>query len=162
QAGFEGPRNRVMTPEVVIRSMLAKLASLNHRLPSGPAVMPPREKSAAFAVAGKFVTAPAVVMPPIEPSAVLDHRPLSGGVVIELGWLTPVPTNVVTDPAVVIRPIWLAPVLANHRAPSGPAVIPVGPWIWGSVNIDTAPLVVTRPMKSAPQPKFSWQVVNHS
>src|SRR5438093_3102000 len=34
--------------------------------------------------------------------------------------------NSVTDPAVVIRPIWLAPSSVNHRLPSGPAAMPTG------------------------------------
>ena len=35
--------------------------------------------------------------------------------------------NSVTAPAVVIRPIWLAPCSANHSAPSGPVAMILGP-----------------------------------
>src|ERR1035438_10106471 len=49
-------------------------------------------------------------------------------------------------PAVVMRPMLLAPGIVNHRAPSGPAVIPNGPTSAGIGNSVITPVVVMRPM----------------
>src|SRR5436309_2401970 len=74
----------VICPAGVIRPMLFPLTSVNHRLPSGPAVIP---RGALTAVGtGNSVIDPAVVIRPIWlPPISVNHRLPSGPAVIHHG-----------------------------------------------------------------------------
>src|ERR1035437_898519 len=114
-----------MTVPVVIRPIRSLAPSANHRLPSGPAVMP-RSSPPAVMPALNSVTTPLGVIRPIQlPMSSVNHRLPSGPAVMPRG---PAPAvmpalNSVTTPPVVIRPIRLPLNSVNHRLPSGPAVM---------------------------------------
>src|SRR5688572_8539447 len=100
------------------------LILVNHRAPSGPAVMP--NGYLVLGVANEVI-APAVVMRPIEPRRgllLVNHRAPSGPAVISSGLMMLGCVKMVTAPAVVIRPIESQYEMVNQRAPSGPVVIP--------------------------------------
>ena len=125
-----GVGNSVMTPVGVIRPMLLRRCSVNHRLPSGPAVMPQGPLPAVGV--GNSAKTPAVVTRPIlELSSSVNHRFPSGPAVIPRGSGSKWPRgmrNSVMTPAGVILPILSAyDPSVNHRFPSGPAVMPKGP-----------------------------------
>src|SRR4051794_24240230 len=63
-------------------------------------------------------------------------------------WIPKFAGNVVTAPAVVMRPMLVPPVFTNHSAPSGPAVIADAFWMAGLSKIVTSPVAVVRPMTS--------------
>ncbi len=115
----------VITPAVVIRPILSGV-SVNFNAPSAPAVM-----ATGTLVAGSAysVMTPAVVIFPMARTAV-NHKAPSGPVVMLPGKLLPAgpggKTYSVKAPAVVIRPILLAPYSVNHSAPSGPEVMARG------------------------------------
>src|SRR5437762_2884605 len=115
-----------MATSSLTRLILLLLTSVNQRLPSGPAVIPPGQALAVGAV--KSVAVPAAVMRPMLPLTLLpsvNQRLPSAPAVIRLGPLFAVGTgNSVTVPAVVMRPILLLLPSVNQRLPSGPAVIP--------------------------------------
>ena len=71
---------------------------------------------------------PAVVMRPILlPKSSVNHRLLSGPLVMPAGYEVAVGTVYsVAAPAGVMRPILLPPSSVNHSAPSGPIVISKG------------------------------------
>jgi len=115
-----------MTVPVVIRPIRSPPASVNHRLPSGPAVM---AEGAAPAVmpALNSVTTPAGVIRPIRSLKYsVNHRFPSGPAVMAKGDAPAVipALNSVTTPAGVIRPIRSPLNSVNYRLPSGPAVMP--------------------------------------
>src|SRR6266853_1428943 len=100
--------------------------SVNHRAPSGPAVMPWGKPLVPLGVGiGNSVITPAVVMRPILLAfCSVNHRAPSGPVVMIWGSLLAVGIgNSVITPAVVMRPILLALCSINHSEPSGPVVM---------------------------------------
>src|SRR5579862_429025 len=117
--------NSVIAPTGVIRP--TPMLSVNHRLPSGPAVMP---SGVAPPARPYSVTVPDVVILPIRPLAMhsVNHMLPSGPAAMPAGWLpmlTPVEYSVIV-PAVVILPIAppvVGPNSVNHRLPSGPAAM---------------------------------------
>jgi len=78
----------------------------------------------------------------------VNQRAPSGPAVMSDGKLSGVGmANSVMVPAVVIRPILLAPNSVNQRAPSGPAVMPTGKLLAvGRANSVMTPAVVIRPI----------------
>ena len=99
---------------------------MNHRLPSGPAVIP-NGRLPAVGTGNSVITPAGVIRPILFPMTSVNHRLPSGPTVIPLGKLPAVGTgNSVIAPAGVIRPILFALNPVNHRLPSGPAVIPIG------------------------------------
>src|SRR5579864_4901691 len=132
--------------------------TVNQRLPSGPAVIPPGALSAVDK--GNSVMIPAGVIRPILPIPGSENQRLpSGPAVISLGWssgaaLSPVDwlldegvVNSVTVPVGVIRPILCPCCSANQRLPSGPTVIPKGsPELVGTENSVKVPVGVMRPI----------------
>src|SRR6266567_4298085 len=117
---------------VVMRPILFPWDSVNHRLPSGPVVMP----KGPLRATGNSVTRPAVVMRPILSTLnSVNQRLPSGPTVMPSGRLLGVGMrNSVTLPLVVRRPMMLGPAV-NHRLPSGPAVMPKGsPLPVGTLN----------------------------
>src|SRR6266702_8090406 len=115
-----------MVPVGVMRPIRFPASSVNHRLPSGPAVIPwgllPDEGTATS------VTVPVGVMRPIWfPASSVNHRLPSGPAVIPRGSLPDVGSGkVVMVPVGVMRPIWFPWPSVNQRLPSRPAVIPSG------------------------------------
>src|SRR5205807_4937610 len=104
--GVMPAENCVIAPDGVIRPMRSPLSSVNHRLPSGPAVIPSGPSSAGDPT--NSVTTPAGVMRPMElrPNSV-NHRLPSGPAAMENGAafeVMPV-VNSVTVPDGVMRPI---------------------------------------------------------
>src|SRR6266496_3256808 len=100
-------KNSVTTPAVVMRPILLASYSVNHRLPSGPAVM---SKLRVVEGKGNSVKTPAVVILPIllAPDSLNQRLPsapaaIPSGVLLEVGM-----EYSVTAPAVVTRPILLA------------------------------------------------------
>src|ERR687887_450857 len=117
----------VAAPDIEIVPMVGMPRSVNHMLPSGPAVM---SNGALPVGSGNSVTAPAGVIRPIRsPARSVNQRFPSGPAAIRVGaaagvgrrkiWIRPV--------VALILPIRSAPASVNHTAPSGPAVIPRGP-----------------------------------
>src|SRR6516165_10680873 len=138
-----GTGNMVMAPLVVMRPIWPAVFSVNHRLPSGPAVIP---KGPLLAVGmGNSVMVPLVVMRPIWPMFwSVNHRWPSGPAVIPTGplfcVLLPCPEltlNSVMVPLVVMRPIWPVSPSVNQRLPSGPDVMKKG--VLGTGNVVTVP-----------------------
>ncbi len=148
--GISGTANSVTTPDVVIRP-ISPGTPVNHKAPSGPAVIPvavagvlavPGDDPAGGGTAGRgySVTTPAVVIRPISPGMPVNQSAPSGPVVIAVGWgvVAAVPAgdpagggtegkaNWVTTPAGVMPPIWPDAFSANQRLPSEPVVIPSG------------------------------------
>ena len=140
-----GRLNSVTTPAGVIRAIRLPRYSVNHRLPSGPAVMPKgsvSNENPGVTPPVNSVTTPAGVTRPIRPGLAtsVNQRLPSGPSAISRGKplaeksVPPVAT-VLTSPAVVI--FATRPGLAcstNHRSPSGPTVIPAGLRFAGSGN----------------------------
>src|SRR6266851_2992489 len=124
--------NSVMAPLVLMRPILLAFASVNQRLPSGPAVM---QKGLLKGVGTEnSVIPPLVVMRPISsaplPVSSVNQRLPSGPAVMPKGLPPGVGTeNSVMVPLGVMRPILFARVelSVNQRLPSGPAVMPSGP-----------------------------------
>src|SRR5205085_10173916 len=129
----EGIVNSVTKPVVVIRPILLptmqrepgsrmQLASVNHKAPSGPVVMP-HGWAWGLGRANSDIL-PSVVIRPILPlTDSVNHSAPSGPVVIPPALLfSGGIVNSVTAPVVVIRPI-LPRTYVNHSAPSGPAAI---------------------------------------
>jgi hypothetical protein len=106
-----------------IRPMLLPITSVNHKAPSGPAVIP----TGWLAAVGieYSVTMPVVLIRPILlPPVSVNHNAPSGPDVMFCGLLEAVRTGYsVMTAAVVILPILFPPSSANHKAPSGPAVM---------------------------------------
>jgi hypothetical protein len=178
-----GRGNSVMTPAGVIRPMMATkllfptpLEAVNHRLPSGPAVMPEGAELPVGRV--NSVRVPAGVIRPMAPTELfplvpepVNHRLPSGPTVMPEDEELPVGrVNSVRVPAGVICPMKFAPGLSpvNHRLPSGPTVMPPVPGVGGAHdspegqgtgNMVTVPAVVIRPTQPAEiQPN---ETVNH-
>lgn len=107
---------------VVMRPMLFPKDKMNHRLPSGPAVMPKGPLlTGAMWNSSKL---PAVVIRPMLPTMdSANHRLPSGPVVIPSGRLLCVGIgNSVRLPLVVMLPILFPSRSVNQRLLSGPAV----------------------------------------
>src|SRR5437588_8250876 len=102
-----------------MRPTLPTLNSVNHRLPSGPTVIP---LGILLAVGtGNSVMLPPVVMRPISPTDSVNQRLPSGPAVMPTGSLPAVGTgNAVKAPPVVTRPMAFALNVVNQRLPSGP------------------------------------------
>src|SRR6187200_637019 len=114
------------------------LASVNQRLPSGPAVIPTGWRSTENGPGGAIgnsVTTPSGVIRPMRPGLAnsVNHRLPSGPSVIPRGCafaenpgVVPPEAIVVISPAGVTLVIRPGPACSvNHRLPSGPAVIAV-------------------------------------
>src|SRR5262249_45491327 len=97
---------------------------VNHRLLSGPSVIP--SGTVPVRGTGNSVITPAGVMWPMLSFAdSVNQRLPSGPVTIVSGWLDAVGTaNSVIVPDGVIRAIFAAPYSVNQRLPSGPTVMP--------------------------------------
>src|SRR5215470_12323358 len=125
--------NSVTTPLTgLIRPILLAPFSVNHRLPSGPAVMP--AGLLASVGMGNSVIAPAGVIRPmwltpfVSAPDSTNQRLLSGPLVMPCGRLSVVGIEVsVIVPSVAMRPILLPKNSVNHNAPSGPGVMLAGP-----------------------------------
>ena len=102
--------------------------SANHRLPSGPTVMPKGNAPAVMPALNSVMT-PLGVMRPIRlPVSSANHRLPSGPAVMPCAFAPAVsPLNSVTTPSGVMRPIRLPVSSVNQRLPSGPAVMPPSP-----------------------------------
>src|SRR5712692_9327426 len=120
-----GSGKSVITPPVVIRPIFWSNPVVNHRFPSGPAVIEPASPAPL-----NVVSVPVVVIRPITPfpGSVNQSAP-SDPVVIPDGDEPAGKGNSVILPVVVMRPI-ASPgspspgLTVNHSAPSGPAVMP--------------------------------------
>ena len=118
-----------VTAPVGIRPMRLPVISVNHRLPSGPAVMEKGWAPAVIPPPNSVLTPAVVIRPILLPLCSANQRFPSGPAVMPTGT---VPTmgrlNSVTTPAVVIRPIrgGAAEMAASvyHILPSGPSQIP--------------------------------------
>src|SRR6267378_1775171 len=100
--------------------------SVNHMLPSGPAVI----ASGTLRLVGveySVITPAEVILPTLFPVTSVNHKLPSGPAVIRIGvaLLVGIGNSVIT-PAVVILPTLFPADSANHRLPSGSAVIPIG------------------------------------
>src|SRR5258708_5241346 len=117
--------NSEKVPAVVTRPILLPALSTNHRLPSGPVVIPRR---APFAVGtANSVTTPAVVIRPILLVFSVNHSAPSGPVVMKSG--PPAGsgrTNSVMLPKATVPPISTGTDSEHHRAPSGAPRDPSG------------------------------------
>src|SRR6266542_1948525 len=124
-----------MAPAVVITPTMfwPETSSVNHRLPSGPAVMP-KGTATELWVENSVIT-PAVVMRPTRPPTTfsVNHRLLSGPTTMAQGLTLAVGTgNDVTAlsraPLGLSLPMALADWVSsvNHMLPSGPATMPAG------------------------------------
>src|SRR5712691_6995549 len=119
----------VTTPAGVSRPIRLRACWVNHRFPSGPAVISPGWLAAVGIV--NSVTVPAVVIVPIWFAAYsVNQRLVSapGPRVIWLGALLPVGigNSAKMAPEVSTLPIWLALVSVNQRFPSEPGAIQKG------------------------------------
>src|SRR5262249_24655021 len=122
--GPEGVGESVTTPVRVMRPILPATTSANHRLPSGPTVMP----SGPLAAVGtaNSVTKPVGVMRPIlPPHTSVNQRLPSGPTTMSTGlrgMLGALPLrgsgNSVSRPVGVRRPIRLVEHQGNHAGPS--------------------------------------------
>src|SRR5207253_2620637 len=118
--------NSVTAPAVVMRPIWSAPASVNQSAPSGPAAMSAGAAPAVMPVPNSVSTPAAGTAPPRPAPPYAAHQ---------------------TPPAVVIRPIWSAPLSVNHKAPSGPAAMPTGPAVGpvGVPNSVRTPAVVMAP-----------------
>src|SRR5215469_541506 len=155
-----GTGNSVSTPSGVMRPIRFPGISVNHRFPSGPAVI---TRGCPPAVTGYSVTAPVEgTSRPIAPVAAVVRRSVnhtlpSDPTATEVGLLAAVGTGYsVIDPSSVIWPTLLPCVSANQIAPSPPTVIPSGalPAVGIGYSV-TEPVAVMRPIAPA------WSSVNH-
>src|SRR5258708_6590286 len=127
-----GITNSVTTPLGLMRPIRLVPFSANHRLPSGPAVMP---AGLLLSVGiGNSVIIPASVIRPMRLVPVVsapdstNQRLLSGPLVMPCGWLLVVGIEVsVIVPSIAMRPILLPKSSVNHSALSGPRVMLAGP-----------------------------------
>jgi hypothetical protein len=126
----------------------------NQTFPSGPTMMGPGSLRAAGS--GKRVTAPVVVIRPIQLTSPLaegwtvNHRLPSGPAVMSTG--TPLDPRgcQLNVPLAVTRPMPSPSPPVNQRAPSGPAAMPRGPKRDGTMNRRTAPAPSSRPIVGPP------------
>src|SRR5215469_4795556 len=155
-----GTGNSVSTPSGVMRPIRFPGISVNHRFPSGPAVI---TRGCPPAVTGYSVTAPVEgTSRPIAPVAAVVRRSVnhtlpSDPTATEVGLLAAVGTGYsVIDPSRVIWPTLLPCVSANQIAPLPPTVIPSGalPGVGIGYSV-TEPVAVMRPIAPA------WSSVNH-
>src|SRR5215469_13599577 len=146
-----GIANSVITPSGVIRPTLLPRASVNQRLPSGPAVI---SQGAERGVGtGNSVSTPSGVIRPIRlPGISVNHRFPSDPAVITRGWPPAVTGNSVTAPVAGTRRA-TAPVLdavrrsVNQMLPSDPAATDVGLVLAvGTANSVICPSSVIRPI----------------
>src|SRR5689334_21193988 len=112
-----------------MRPMLLALASLNQRLPSGPATINVGWLLLPAGSTGNSFTVPPGVTFAIRPAVFsATHMFPSGPRAIPAGPAPLVRGNSGSIvPAVVSRPTLLAALSVNHRIWPGPAVIPLGP-----------------------------------
>ena len=122
------PPNSVTAPPGVMRPIWSDPGSVNHRLPSAPAVMSYGAEPAGTA-ASKTVIVPPMVIWPIAAAALasVNHRFPSAPTVMPCGWAPAgMPAeNSVTTPEGVMRPMRPARSV-NQRFPSGAATISCG------------------------------------
>jgi hypothetical protein len=111
----------VTAPAVVKRPIESVARLVNHKAPSGPAVIP---KGELIDGSERSVTTPDVVIRPMELAELVNQMAPSGPAVIPKGALMPFPQNLLVTPAVVIRPMKFVSV--KQRAPSGPEVMKAG------------------------------------
>src|SRR5882757_7698185 len=141
------------------RPIRSPIVSVNHTLPSGPAVIPWSLLWALIPLLNS-VTVPLGVIRPIRWwSSSVNHRLPSEPAAIPTGLLSVVirPLNSVMAPLGVIRPIRSLDCSVNHTLPSRPVVIPKGRlWAVGIGYSVMAPSGEIRPIRP---PKYS---VNHT
>src|SRR5438874_630082 len=115
-----------MTPDGVIRPILFPTDSLNHRLPSAPAVMVSGEApGVGIGNSVMVMTADGVIWAILLAARSTNQRWPSGPAAMPCESLDAVGIgNSVMTPAVVIRPILLPPLSVTHRLLSGPVVMP--------------------------------------
>src|SRR5437867_12110894 len=93
----------VTVPDVVILPIRLPLSSVNHRLPSGPAVMPWGSLLAVIPAEYSVTVPPVVIVPILSPTSV-NHRLPSGPDVMKAGVdVTPAEYSV-TVPVVPVAP----------------------------------------------------------
>src|SRR5216683_561753 len=117
----------------VIMPIVPWFCSVNHRLPSGPTVMPAMPAPVPEAACASLTRTPAAVispiLPPLAPCSVNQRWP-SGPEAMAVGMRPDVTGKVVaTVPAGALGsmvPMVLLPKSVNHMWPSGPVTMPVG------------------------------------
>ena len=115
---------RAVSDEMASRPILLASPSVNHRLPSGPAVSA-IGADPAVGVGNSVTTPDGVIRPILFVFASANQRLPSGPVAMPSRLASAVGIgNSVITPVGVMRPMLLVPVSVNQMLPSGPPVMP--------------------------------------
>ena len=130
---WSGSANSAIDPEVVILPILPPYvpsgnwtSSVNHKAPSGPAVICCGELPALRPAENSVIFPSASIRPIRRPSACVNHMPLSGPAVMPIGLLPGRSSNSTIAPVMLMRPIRWPVCSVNHMLPSGPLAIRCG------------------------------------